>query len=38
MRKNGFATEIRIGDDFAEFLKEQDQQWKGVIDAAGYAN
>jgi tripartite-type tricarboxylate transporter receptor subunit TctC len=37
MKKNGFSTEIRSGDAFAEFLHEQDNQWKVVIDAAGYA-
>jgi tripartite-type tricarboxylate transporter receptor subunit TctC len=37
MRKNGFSTEIRSGDAFAEFLAEQDSQWKSVIEAAGYA-
>ena len=37
MKKNGFAAKIRSGEDFARFLSAQDSQWKGVIEAAGYA-
>jgi tripartite-type tricarboxylate transporter receptor subunit TctC len=37
MKKNGFAIEIRLANDFAGFLKKQDAQWKPVIEAAGYA-
>lgn len=37
MEKNGFAIGIRGPEEFAEFLKEQDARWKGVIEAAGYA-
>lgn len=37
MRKNGFGVEIRQGETFAGFLKEQDIQWKVVVEAAGYA-
>ena len=37
MSKNGFAIEVRVGDAFRDFLSEQDQQWHGVITAAGYA-
>ena len=37
MKKNGFATEIRSGEAFSQFLAEQDSQWKTVIEAAGYA-
>ena len=37
MDKNRFGVEIRTGDDFREFLQQQDDQWKEVIEAAGYA-
>ncbi len=37
MKKNGFNVTIRESKAFAEFLKAQDAQWKGVIEAAGYA-
>lgn len=37
MKKNGFSTEIRVGESFSQFLAEQDSQWKTVIEAAGYA-
>ena len=37
MSKNGFAIQIKKGDAFMEFLKDQDAQWKTVIEAAGYA-
>jgi len=37
MKKNGFDVTIRESAEFAEFLKTQDAQWKGVIEAAGYA-
>lgn len=36
MQKNGFAIAVRGPEDFKEFLREQDQQWKTVIEAAGY--
>ncbi|MDP6446793.1 MAG: tripartite tricarboxylate transporter substrate binding protein [Pirellulaceae bacterium] len=36
MKKNGFGVEIRVGDEFAQFLAEQDRQWSDVIKAAGY--
>lgn len=36
MRKNGFGIEIRMTDDFTDFLQEQDRQWKSVVEAAGY--
>lgn len=38
MKKNGYAIEVRGGDAFAQFLAEQDSQWKQVIEAAGYAH
>lgn len=37
MRKNGFGSKIRMGPEFAQFLAQQDAQWKNVIEAAGYA-
>lgn len=37
MGKNGFAIQIKKGEAFMEFLKDQDAQWKTVIEAAGYA-
>ena len=37
MKKNGFSTEIRTGEAFAQFLADQDRQWKTVIEAAGYS-
>jgi tripartite-type tricarboxylate transporter receptor subunit TctC len=37
MGKTGFAIEIRGPEGFAEFLGQQDEQWKPVIEAAGYA-
>jgi tripartite-type tricarboxylate transporter receptor subunit TctC len=37
MRKNGFATKVRVGDAFASFLAAQDTQWQDVITSAGYA-
>ena len=37
MQKTGFATAIRGPDEFPEFLKQQEQLWSPVIEAAGYA-
>jgi tripartite-type tricarboxylate transporter receptor subunit TctC len=37
MKKYGFTIAIRVQDDFAQFLRQQDAQWKDVIEAAGYA-
>ncbi|MFT5468010.1 MAG: tripartite-type tricarboxylate transporter receptor subunit TctC [Verrucomicrobiales bacterium] len=37
MAKNGFNITIRGPEEFAAFLKEQDEQWKAVIEDAGYA-
>lgn len=37
MDKNGFGVKILESKPFREFLQNQDQQWKGVIEAAGYA-
>lgn len=37
MQKNGFAIEIRESEEFVEFLDQQDQQWKDVIEKAGFA-
>ncbi len=36
MDKNGFGITIRKTDDFTDFLKVQDGQWKSVVEAAGY--
>ena len=36
MQKNGFGIKIRTKEDFTEFLREQDEQWKSVVLAAGY--
>ncbi len=37
MQKNGFAIVLRDKVEFRSFLAEQDEQWKQVITAAGYA-
>lgn len=37
MGKFGFGVEIRVKQDFAEFLRIQDEVWKPVVAAAGYA-
>lgn len=37
MKKNGFAIAIRKTAEFTTFLDEQDEQWKTVVEAAGYA-
>lgn len=37
MKKNGFGIDIREGELFGTFLKDQDVQWKVVVEAAGYA-
>ncbi|MEQ8791864.1 MAG: tripartite tricarboxylate transporter substrate binding protein [Pirellulaceae bacterium] len=37
MGKPGYAIEIRGPDEFAQFLAQQDEQWKPIIEAAGYA-
>ena len=36
MRKNGYAIEVREADAFAEFLAAQEEQWRPVVEAAGY--
>jgi hypothetical protein len=36
MQKNGFGIKIRTTSDFTDFLQEQDEQWKSVVEAAGY--
>jgi tripartite-type tricarboxylate transporter receptor subunit TctC len=36
MAMNGFGVTIREGDEFVNFLAEQDAQWKQVIERAGY--
>lgn len=37
MKSNGFSIELRTGDDFVEFLRDQDERWKEVIEQAGFA-
>jgi tripartite-type tricarboxylate transporter receptor subunit TctC len=37
MRKNGFRIEVRGPEEFTQFLAAQDELWKTVIEAAGYA-
>jgi len=37
MKKGGYSIQIRLKDDFREFLAEQDAIWKQVVEAAGYA-
>jgi len=37
MKQTGYAIKIRSGDEFTQFLNEQDEQWKPVVEAAGYA-
>ena len=37
MAKNGFGVAIRTGDDFTDFLAEQEHRWQPVVEAAGYA-
>jgi tripartite-type tricarboxylate transporter receptor subunit TctC len=36
MKKTGYAIEVRLKDEFQEFLAEQDILWKQVVEAAGY--
>ncbi|HUG67705.1 MAG TPA: tripartite tricarboxylate transporter substrate-binding protein [Pirellulaceae bacterium] len=36
MQKNGFGIKIRTTSEFTDFLQEQDEQWKSVVEAAGY--
>jgi tripartite-type tricarboxylate transporter receptor subunit TctC len=38
MEKGGYAIEVRLKDEFREFLAEQDAIWKQVVEAAGYAH
>jgi tripartite-type tricarboxylate transporter receptor subunit TctC len=37
MKQNGFAVAVRQPEEFARFLQAQDEQWKSVIQSAGYA-
>jgi tripartite-type tricarboxylate transporter receptor subunit TctC len=37
MKGFGYAIQVRLGDEFREFLAEQDAMWKQVVEAAGYA-
>lgn len=37
MDKNGFGIEVRTTDEFQDFLRQQDEQWGELIEAAGFA-
>lgn len=37
MKDNGFSIAIRSSEQFVEFLRDQDERWKDVIDKAGFA-
>lgn len=37
MNKNGFGIKVRNGEQFYEFVKEQDRAWKHVLELGGYA-
>lgn len=37
MKTQRFGHEVKVGQDFREFLEKQDAQWKEVIAAAGFA-
>ena len=34
MQTNRFGIEVKGAQDFAEFVKQQDEQWKTVVEAA----
>jgi hypothetical protein len=36
MQTNGFGIKIRRGQEFYEFIKQQDQAWKKVLELGGY--
>jgi tripartite-type tricarboxylate transporter receptor subunit TctC len=36
MQQNGFGIKVRTTDEFTTFLRQQDEQWKAVVEAAGY--
>lgn len=36
MKRNAFGITIRTTSDFRQFLRDQDEQWKTVVEAAGY--
>ena len=36
MKKRGFGVEVRGPEEFTTFLAAQDEQWKAVVEAAGY--
>jgi len=38
MKKNGFAIKVRNPDEFSEYLGSNDEGWRQVIVAAGYAS
>jgi tripartite-type tricarboxylate transporter receptor subunit TctC len=38
MAQNGFAIQIREGGEFERFLAAQEERWRTVIDAAGFAS
>lgn len=36
MQTNGFGIKVRRGQEFYEFVKQQDQAWKKVLELGGY--
>ena len=36
MKKNGFVVNVRAGEEFRDFLQQQDEQWREVVHFAGY--
>lgn len=37
MQKQRFGVKVRSSTDFTDFLRRQDEQWRAVVQAAGYA-
>lgn len=37
MKKRGFGVAVRGPEEFTQFLAAQDEQWKAVVESAGYA-
>ncbi|MCA9013138.1 MAG: tripartite tricarboxylate transporter TctB family protein, partial [Planctomycetaceae bacterium] len=36
MKKNGFVVNVRAGEEFRSYLRQQDEQWREVVHFAGY--
>ena len=32
MQEQGFTIDIKVGEEFRQFLEEQDEQWKTVLE------